>query len=273
VVDPGTALNEALGVKPIEATAPRPELPPIAAVEEAYARWLHDGDPVPTRAVLAAYTANMRLEGDPVGLVLVGGSGTGKTERLMPAQGLPGVVMTSAITGEAALLSATPHKDRAKDATGGLLRNVGDRGVLVVKDFTSVLAMSRDRRNEVMGALREVADGRWDRTYGAEGGQTLTWTGKCGLLAGCTGAIDQAHSVLAAMGTRWVFVRLPAPAAHKISRAALAHMGREAEMREELAKVTTDLLAGPLCEPHEMTPGIEEGLIALACLASQARSR
>jgi hypothetical protein len=244
----------------------------LAGVEKAYAQWLHDSDPVPTRAVLAAYAANMYLPGDPVWLMLVGGSGIGKTERLLPVTGMPGVIMTSSLTGEAALLSATPARDRAANATGGLLRQVGGHGLLVLKDFTSVLSMSRDERAKVLAALREVYDGRWDRPYGADGGQTLTWTGKCGLLAGCTTAIDSAHSVLDKMGTRFVFVRLPRAGLTEIGEAALAHMGREEEMRARLAEVTAGLLSNLPGTEHPLDEEARQALIALACLASQARS-
>lgn len=182
---------------------------------------------MPTRAVLATYVANMLLPGDPVWLMLVGGSGIGKTERLLPVSVMVSVVMTSTVTGEAALLSATPKKDRAYTATGGLLRQVGKKGMLVIKDFTSILSMSRDARSQVLAAFREIYDGRWDRPYGADGGQVLTWIGKCGMLACCTTAIDSAHSVLDKMGTRFIFVRLPNPGLAAISESALDHMARK----------------------------------------------
>jgi len=244
----------------------------LADAEKEYSRWLHDDDPVPTRAVLATYVANMCLDGDPVWLMLVGGSGVGKTERIMPVTAMPNVVLSSTITGEAALLSATPKKDRADSATGGLLRQLGEHGMLILKDFTSVLSMSRDARAAVLAALREVYDGRWDRNYGSDGGQTLTWKGKCGLLAGCTTAIDSAHSVLAAMGTRFVFVRLPRSDLGKISQSALEHMGKEQQMRTGLAEVTAGLLANLPGEPHDLGPEVTSALVGLACLASQARS-
>jgi hypothetical protein len=112
------------GTPPAGASAART----IGQVEETFAGWLHDDDPVPTRAVLAAYVANMCLDGDPVWLMLVGGSGVGKTERIMPVTAMPAVIPASTITGEAALLSATPKKDRADSATGGLLRQLGNTG-------------------------------------------------------------------------------------------------------------------------------------------------
>jgi len=244
----------------------------LTEAEDVYSRWLHDDDPVPTRAVLAAQVANMRLSGDPVWLMLVGGSGIGKTERLMPVTKMPHVIMSSTITGEAALLSATPQRDRAKEATGGLLRQVGEHGMLVLKDFTSILSMSRDARAAVLAALREVYDGRWDRPYGADGGQVLTWKGRCGLLAGCTTAIDSAYSVLDKMGTRFIFIRLPNANLNDIGHAALAHMGQEDAMRKELADATAGLLANLPGAEYPVDDEVRDKLVALACLASQSRS-
>jgi hypothetical protein len=132
----------------------------------------------------------------------------------MPLAVMPGVWASSKLSGEAALLSATPRKDSSVDAHGGLLRQVGKKGIIIVKDFTSTLEMDRTARGEVLAALREVYDGRWDRNVGAEGGRTLNWTGKCGFLAGCTTAIDKAHAVMNDMGPRSLFVRLPPASLH-----------------------------------------------------------
>lgn len=253
---------------------PVPDVPAmtIAQVEKVYAKHLHDGDKVTTRVVHAVYVANMVLHGDPVWVFLVGGSGHGKTERLAPLAIMPHVELASTLSGEAALLSATARKDRAEHAHGGLLRRIGGKGVLVLKDFTSILEMDRTARGQVLAALREVYDGRWDREVGAEGGQTLTWTGKCGLLAGCTTAIDRAHSVMNDMGPRSLFLRLPPADLDKIAGSALDQMGHESRMREELADATAGLLLNLTGSPHEVTPETRAGLIGLANLVSQGRS-
>lgn len=257
-----------VSVEPMLDTGPKT----IAQVEDVYARWLHDGDKVTTRVVHAVYVANMVLDGDPVWVFLVGGSGQGKTERLAPLSVMPRVELASTLSGEAALLSATARKDRAEHAHGGLLRRIGQRGLLVVKDFTSILEMDRTARGQVLAALREVYDGRWDREVGAEGGQTLTWQGKCGFLAGCTTAIDRAHSVMNDMGPRSLFVRLTPASPGQIAGSALDHMGREKQMRDDLAAATAGLLANLTGTAHEVTPAARSGLIGLASLVSQARS-
>ena len=234
-----------------------PDVPPmtITQVEAVYARWLHDGDRVTTRVFHAAYVANMMLPGDPVWVFLVGGSGQGKTERLTPLNDMPHVVLASTLSGEAALLSATARRDRAEHAHGGLLRRVGAKGVLIVKDFTSILEMDRTARGKVLAALREVYDGRWDREVGAEGGQTLTWQGKCGFLAACTTTIDKAHAVMNDMGPRSLFVRLPPADLVKIAGSALDHMGHEQAMRKELATLRPDCSPISPASPHEPRAG------------------
>ena len=252
---------------------PVPVAPPMtmAQVETVYSRWLHDEDRVTTRVCHAVYVANMVLDGDPVWVLLVGGSGRGKTERLVPLADMPHVELASTLSGEAALLSATARRDRAEHAHGGLLRRIGDKGILIIKDFTSILEMDRTARGQVLAALREVYDGRWDREVGAEGGQTLDWKGKCGLLAACTTAIDKAHAVMNDMGPRSLFVRMPPADPAEIGRSALAQMGRETTMRAELAAATAGLLTHLHGVPHDTEP-VTEGLIGLAALVSLARS-
>ena len=93
-----------------------------------------------------AVAAN-RLPGDPVWLVLVA-SGGGKTEMIRACGDLPECAHVAALT-EAGLLSGTPAAERAETATGGVLRKIGARGVIVAKDFTSVLAMEKDSRGRV----------------------------------------------------------------------------------------------------------------------------
>jgi hypothetical protein len=87
-------------------------------------------------------------------LLLVGLSSGGKTEILLACSPLDYIIPTAAIT-EAALLSGTAPRDRARDATGGLLRQVGDFGILLCKDFTSALSQNRDTASN-WGAPRNL---------------------------------------------------------------------------------------------------------------------
>jgi hypothetical protein len=242
----------------------------LADVVDVFGRWLHQPDPGALYAVLAGVAANL-FDGDPLWLLLVGPSGGGKTELLAAITGLPDVHPAATLT-EAALLSGTPRKDHAQGASGGLLREVGDFGILVLKDFGSVLSQHRDTRAAVLAALRELFDGAWTRRLGTDGGKTLSWQGKLGLLCGCTPAIDTHHAVLAALGERFIWYRLAVDDAAEQARRSLAHAGREREMRAELAEAVRGLFAGLDLTAEPLDEDDRERLIALATLVVRCRS-
>ena len=194
-------------------------------VVEAFRSWLFLPDPGALYLVLAAVAAN-RLPGDPCWLLLVGATGAGKSEVLSSLVGLDEVVQAGVLT-EASLLSGTGSRERAADAKGGLLRAVGDYGILMAKDFGSVLSMHRDARAAVLAALREVYDGSWTRHVGTDGGRTLHWEGKLGLIAGCTPTVDRHHGALAALGEQFAFYRLNVADPKAQGRRALGHLRRE----------------------------------------------
>ena len=162
----------------------------LADVHEVFGRWLgteYDLDAINTVLATAAVE---RLDGDSLWLLLVSGSGNAKTETVQALAGV-GATITSTITSDGALLSGSPKREKATDATGGLLRKIGNRGLLVIKDVTSILSMNRDTRGTVLAALREIHDGRWQRNVGTDGGRTLTWEGRLTIIGAVTTAWDR----------------------------------------------------------------------------------
>ncbi len=237
-----------------------------------FRRYLHLPDPGALLIAVATVAAN-RGPGDPVWTLLVGPPGGGKTEQLAPLAGLPDVHPVATIT-EAALLSGTPKRDHDKQAKGGLLREIGDSGILLCKDFGSVLSMHREARAAVLAALREIYDGSWTRHLGSDGGRKLHWSGKVGLLAGCTPAIDSHHSVMGTMGERFVLYRLPPVEGDAQARRALQHVGREVAMRTELAEAVHRVL--DLTAADRLTQPAGEAdtdrLVSISTLAVRCRS-
>lgn len=250
----------------------RDTMTPLGCCITAYRRWMHLPDPGGLEVALAVVAAN-RAPGDPAWLLLVAPPGGGKTEIIQGLGHLPYVHPAATLT-EAALLSGTPKKEHQAGAKGGLLREIGDFGILLAKDFTSVLSMNRDVRASLLAALREVYDGSWTRHVGTGGGQTLHWSGKVGFVGGCTPAIDSHHAVMGSMGERFVMYRLPSVNGNDQMARAFEHIGREHEMRGELAESVRAVLdnvdqVSLIAPPDETT---RKWLTACAWLAVRCRS-
>jgi hypothetical protein len=225
--------------------------------------------------MLGAYAANL-LRGDPVWLMLVGPPSSGKTEILGAPGSVPYLHAAATLT-EAALLSGVKASDRTDDAQGGLLREMGEFGILLLKDATSILSMSREPRTGVLAALREVYDGAWTRRLGVDGGKSLSWRGKMGLLGGVTQALDSHHAVMAEMGPRFLLYRLPPTEARKQAQAALSNSGIETEIRaerqEEVRQFFEELNLAPASTVRpEIGQTDTERLVLLAEFAASCRS-
>jgi hypothetical protein len=113
--------------------------PRLERLLQTYRRWLHLPDPDVILATFGAIAANHQ-PGDPTWLALVGPPGSGKTEALQPTVALEHVHAVSTLT-KASLLSGTAKKEQAKDSKGGLLNEIGEFGIIVIKDFTSILSL------------------------------------------------------------------------------------------------------------------------------------
>ena len=213
-----------------------------AEVHSVFKRWFgeaYDTDVID--AVMAAAAAE-RLAGDPLWLLVISGPGNTKTETVQSLAGC-GAHVSSTISSEGALLSASPRKSRARTATGGLLRKIGDRGILVIKDVTSILSADRNTRAGVLAALREVYDGKWERNVGSDGGQTLTWTGRIAVVGAVTTAWDVAHAVVSVMGDRFVSIRSDSTVGRaKAGIQAIRNTGGETAMRAEIAAAVGGLI-------------------------------
>jgi hypothetical protein len=210
-------------------------------------RWLILENRTPLYAILGAIAANY-MDGDPVWLGIIAPPSSAKTEILNALTKLRSVHTVATLT-PAGLLSGTPTKDRKNGAKGGLLRDVGKFGIVVLKDFGSILTLRPDTKAEVIAALREVYDGVWTRVLGTEGGQKLHWAGKVGMVFAATQAYDDHTSINAGLGERNLLVRLGNGHAGKQFHMALRHTGGAAKtMREELSEAVRVLFELPMAD-------------------------
>jgi hypothetical protein len=242
-------------------------------VHRVFLKWLGDEYDLAAIDVTLATAAALRLKGDPLWALLVSGPGNAKTETVSALAGA-GAIVTSTIASEGALLSGTSRKEKSKDATGGLLRRIGDSGVLVPKDVTSILSMDRNTRGGVMAALREIYDGKWERNLGTDGGRSLAWTGRIAVIGAVTTSWDRCYDVVSAMGDRFVLLRMNSSIGRlSAGRHAIGNTGSEDEMRAELSDVVREALRH--VEPDDaigLTDSEQERLLAAADLVTLCRT-
>lgn len=261
-----------------ETPATEPEAPPsLSDVLTMWRKYMHGGDTDALLAVLGA-VASARLPGaadrPPVWLCLIGQPSSGKTEKLNVLAKVPGCHSASTIT-EAAMLSGTPSRERAKGAAGGLLVEIGAAGVLICKDFGSILSMNHDARAAALAMLREVYDGAVTRRVGSDGGRALSWRGHVTLLAAATGIIDQHSQAIGALGERWLTYRLPAVSDTDEKKDSEAHamaafqntFGERTNWRAELTGKVAALFANFQPDVMPDFPDADQREIAQLCAA------
>jgi DNA-binding transcriptional ArsR family regulator len=222
-------------------------------------------------AVLAVAATN-KLAGDPPWLMVISGSGNAKTETVNAISNIDRTIAVSTIASQGAMLSAIK---KGKGATGGLLRRIGDQGILVIKDFTSIISGDRKARTEILAALREVHDGEWNRDVGISGGLKLTWRGRIVCVCACTTAWDSAYSVVSAMGPRFVTIRSSARIGRiAAGQRAIHNAGNEAAIREKISQAVAALITDARLTPRDafLMQDEEDKLVAAADVVTRART-
>jgi hypothetical protein len=214
---------------------------------------------------LAGIVANYAT-GDPVWPLLVGPSGSGKTEIISATTSAPAVTALSSLTPQT-LLSGFERKGKP----ASLLLQIGDFGILAFKDLTTVLTMHREARAQIIGQLREVADGKTEKSFG--NGLRLAWEGKIGFLAGVTPIIDEQHNFLAVMGERFILYRLPEVSRADVARRSIARRGLEPELRQHIRATVGDFLEQfQGCGRLDLPDSFGEPLVQLTDVITRARS-
>jgi len=177
--------------------------------------WFYKPDMDALAIALSVYSAHVLLDSDPVWLFVVGTSGSGKTSIICNALAcLPSTMLVSDVTptsfisgravkdGGSSLLFQLPQigKDKGKKNGGRT------QGVLVFKDFTSILARKYETKQEIIAVMREIYDGKYAPKKGTK---TMDWSGKVSVVAAVTSAIERASEIQRDLGERFVQVRWP----------------------------------------------------------------
>lgn len=241
----------------------------LAEVEAAFDKWLLIKDHKALHAVLAAVAAH-RAGGDGVWQFIVDAPGSGKTEVIRSLNGLPDVVPLSSLT-PSTFASGLKVSDPTKDPS--LLLRLPERPIITLKDFTTVLSMNHDSRQEILAQMRELADGYYVKEFG--NGKTVSWKGTMCFIAGVTPILDTHWAVNQTLGERFVQARPGAADPMEVAERAMQNVGKEEEMREELQAVMTGFFGNLEDQPVSgisLNPKMKNRLASLATYVCRARS-
>lgn len=244
----------------IENTIPEKRTPiDFQTLEKIISKWLLIQDRGIIKVLVATVIAN-KLKADPVWLFIVAASGGTKTELIRGLNKIDGVYPISDLTPQTFLSGEKGQKNASL-----LLRLPAEGTILTYKDFTTVLTMHRDKRHAILSQLREIYDGYYRKEFGT--GETKTWEGKMGFIAGVTSVIDNHQSIFQVLGERFIQYRPEQPDTIALAKKAMANSGGEKAMREEIQNAFADFLAG-IEIPQETISISEELKDRIAHLAS-----
>jgi hypothetical protein len=244
-----------------DADVPEITLPELLQV---FGRWLLIDDRAYIPVLVGAALAH-RLRSDPVWPLVVAPPGGTKTEPLRAFVGSPGFYPLSELTPKtfASGLEIPGGSDPS------LLLRLTDE-VLIFKDFTTVLQMRHEDQQAILAQLREIYDGRYDKTWGT--GRELHWEGRLGFIAGVTPIIDKHQGVLSVLGERFVLFRVILPNRKLLALSALKCRQREGEMRHDLARAMRGFLAARGSTPPDIDAAVTDRIATVADFVTRARS-
>jgi len=255
-----------------------PSGPPISPedikrLRAAFSRHLRITDFDWVEIVLASYLSIALVDEQPVCLMIVGASSAGKTEVVESLDGhskAPRVHIASVITPNA-LLSAKQTSDGLMDPQNSLLLRKPTIFVLIVKDLTTTLTKQKSQVADLLGNLREIADGSFKKDSGCG---PIEWKGRLGMLLAVTDVIDRHQDSLAQLGPRFLLVRLQDHADLDKVRSIIANHGHQTQRKTALHAAVAEFLCHTFRSATEidLPEAFERPLASLAVWLATART-
>ncbi len=162
-----------------------------------------------------------------------------------------------------------PHYE--KDGTHKIVRG---NALVLIPDFTVLASMRRELRGEIMGQLRRIYDGQFEKKVGTR--VTKIWEGKLSILAATTPVIDKYTSIDSSLGERFIQINWRASTDHLRGRFTLKAMRAKAQgklVARPLKAMLCKLFAKGNCSLLECEDDrVDTRLAALAEITADARA-
>jgi len=220
--------------------------------------------------IILSITISAKLPGDPIWLLIIGGSSSGKSELINMLNKVPYVHAVSSMTENTFLSSMRTNNGEENS----LLHKIGPSGMITMKDYTSILSMRSEKRELIVSQMREIFDGKLDKLSG--NGNSQHWEGKINWIGAVTDSIYIKEGESAGMGRRTINYVMPQQDRKETTRRASANTGDIAEKRtmiqDAVARFVEHKIATLPRTLPVLTPETDSMLIDLADFVTQART-
>jgi hypothetical protein len=183
--------------------------------------------------MMLAVAASNKMEGDPLWLFLVAPPGGAKTEILSTLSISPDVYFTSSLTPHS-LISGAPW---ANGHDPSLIPKLNGK-ILVIKDFTSILAKRDQEKDEIFGILRDAYDGKCAKVFGT--GVRRSYESRFTIISAVTPAIYDIGQEHNSLGERFLKYTIGDNLHHAseedIIFRAINNLNKEVKMRDEMSQ-------------------------------------
>lgn len=214
-----------------------------------------------------------KLPGDSIWLMIVGAPSTGKTELVNIMNKVPHVHGVSTLT-ENTFLSSMRN---ANGKENSLLHRIGAKGMILMKDYTTVVSMRAEKKEQILAQMREIFDGALKKESG--NGVSQEWKGKINWIGCVTDVIYSVGGESAAMGRRSMVYELPALTDDMrldMGRAANKIRNNIGSIREELQDAVNDFIKYKIDNMPKELPSLsaemEEDLLQISSFVTKVRT-
>lgn len=151
---------------------------------------------------LASVIAGRMKIGDPIWLILIGPSSSGKSQILRPVS-LTDTTFIHRVDDltENTFLSAMAGDDKS------LLNRIGTHGIIVISDLTVLFSKANESRSTILSQFRMIYDGKMTKFSGNKD-EPIEWEGYLNIIAGSTPSIYAGFEEVADMGERFIYYRM-----------------------------------------------------------------
>jgi hypothetical protein len=179
-------------------------------VECLFMKHFHQPDVEAAQVILSCVAAHRITEYPPSWNMAIAVPGSMKTVILESLDGLPDVHLIDEVTPQTFISGKIDVEGRQRERPASLLHRIGEQGIVISADFSTVLNSDPRNRAQVFSQLRRIYDGRFHREFGSdENLEEREWKGRLTFLAGVTPEVDRHHKVFAALGDRFIRTRWP----------------------------------------------------------------